>query len=110
MAKAPLEIVRERFGSKEKLVEAVRALMKPELATDNVNPSKGLEHVSNQRLLRLHDTLSAVKKDHGSRDKLIEAIATAGGFAKDADRKAKLATYPTPRLRDLHDVAKKRAS
>jgi hypothetical protein len=111
--KAPLLIVKERFGDKTKLVDAVKQLASDDLWLDRTNAdrggSRGIEHVSNAKLLRLHDTLSAVKEKFGSRGKLVEAILTLENRAKDPGLKARLETYPVPRLYDRFTILDKRA-
>jgi hypothetical protein len=109
MSKTPLALVKEKFGSKDKLVEAVEKLATKELWLDRVSEAKGLAHVSNAKLLRLHASLEDAKKRFGTRDKLIAAVAELEKRAKDEGYKARLAGYPLPRLIDLHDAAKKRA-
>ncbi len=109
----PLQTVKERFGSKDKLVEAVKELMSeelwlPRLSADRGGP-KGLKNVSNAKLLRLHDTLGKAKEQFGSRDKLIEAVLELGKRAKDTGYRRRLEAYPVPRLLDLLESAKKRA-
>ena len=108
MKTSPLQAVKERFGDKEKLVTAVKALATEELWLPIVNEVKGLERVSNAKLLRLHDTLSRVKKDFGSRGKLIESILTLGKRQKDAGLKGRLERMSTPELVDLHSSAHRR--
>lgn len=108
MKKSPLLIVRERFESKEKLVEAVRALATAELWIDRLGP-KGLEFVSNSKLLHLHDVLADVKSRFGSRAALVEAILVAEKRQKDGDYRASLEKLATPRLLDLHGAAARRA-
>jgi len=113
MKKAPLALVQERFGEKAKLVEAVRALATEELWLGRTSADrggdKGLEHVSNAKLIRLHDTLSQVKKDFGSRAKLIDAICELEKRSKDEGYKKRLGAWPVPRLYDSYKAAKKRA-
>ena len=109
MSKSPLAIVKERFGDKQKLVDAVKALATDDLFVDRVSP-KGLDRVSNAKLLRLHDLLESVKKDHGSRAGLIDAVAKAEGFEGNAEFKKALERHPTPRLVDRLASAQKRAS
>lgn len=109
MNKTPLALVKERFGSKEKLVEAVEKLATKDLWLARVSEAKGLKHVSNAKLLRLHDSLEDAKKRFGSRDKLVAAIAELEKRAKDEGFKTRLSGYPLPRLVDLHDAAAKRA-
>lgn len=98
MPKAPLALVKDRFGSKEALVAAVQKLATEDLWVDRVDADKGLDSVPNRKLLHLHDVLAGVKKDFGSRAKLIAAIVAGLGRTKDADYAARLARYPTPRL------------
>jgi len=109
MKKTPLSVMKERFESKEKLVEAVSKLATKDLWLDRVNDAKGLARVSNAKLLRLHDALSAVKKDFGSRAKLIEAILVLEHRTKDAGYKTRLEAHPLPRLLDEHAAASRRA-
>jgi hypothetical protein len=111
--KSPLAITKERFGDKSKLVEAVKAFATEELwlartASDR-GKDKGLEHVSNAKLLRLHDTFAAVKEKFGTRAKLVDAILEAENRVKDAGFKKRLEAYPVPRLFDLYKSAAKRA-
>jgi hypothetical protein len=109
MNKSPLSIVKERFQDKEGLVKAVKELATEELWTDRVDNDKGLDSVSNKKLLKLHTVLSAVKKDFGSRAKLIDAILTQEKRSKDDGYKARLARFSTPRLYDQYTAGKKRA-
>ena len=108
MKSSPLSLVKERFGDKQKLVAAVQKLATDGLFLDRVNESKGLARVSNAKLLRLHDCLTAVKKDFGSRDKLIGEILQLENRIKDEGFKSRLERYPTPRLVDAHSAAAKR--
>jgi len=110
MAKTPLSAVKDTFGSKEKLVEAVQKLATSALWIDRVNEAKGLARVSNAKLLRLHAALEDAKKRFGSRDKLIAAICELEKRGKDEGYKVHLSAYPLPRLLDLHDTAKKRGA
>jgi hypothetical protein len=110
MAKSPLQTVKDRFKDKAALVSAVQALMTDELWVDRLNDDKGLDSVSNKKLLHLHDVLSEVKKAHGTRAKLIDAVAKAQNRVKDADFKTSLEGLSTPRLLDLLKAATKRAS
>lgn len=109
MKKTPLSLVKERFESKEKLLSAVQQLQTQELWIDRVNGDKGLSRVSNAKLLRLHEALSTAKKEFGSRAKLIDAILELDKRGKDAGLKARLESYPVPRLLDLHRTATRRA-
>jgi hypothetical protein len=102
MKKSPIASTKERFESKEKLVQAVEKLATEDLWLNRVNETKGLARVSNQKLLRLHDVLSDAKTRFGSRQKLIAAIQELAKRSKDAGYAARLGGYPLPRLLDLH--------
>jgi hypothetical protein len=112
MKKSPLTIVKEKFGDKAKLVEAVKAFQTDELwlgrtAADR-GGDKGLSHVSNAKLLRLHTTFAAVKEKFGTRDKLIGAILDNEKRSKDEGYKKRLSAYPVPRLWDLYKTSERR--
>jgi hypothetical protein len=108
MSKSPLAQVKDRFTDKAGLVKAVKALATGDLFIDRVNADTGLEHISNAKLLHLHDTLTAVKKEHGSRAKLIDAILKAEK-RKDEGYKTRLEKLSTPRLYDQYRAAARRA-
>ena len=113
--KSPLAIVKEKFGDKSKLVEAVKAFGTEELwlgrtSADNAGgKGRGLGHVSNAKLVRLHAVFTEVKTKFGTRASLIEAILAAQKRGKDGDLKKKYETYPVPRLFDLYKSVAKQA-
>jgi hypothetical protein len=115
MSKSPLSIVKERFGddpkkAKEKLVEAVKKAAGKDLWLERVSEEKGLEHVSNKKLLHLEEVFAAVSKEVGSRDKLIEAIAKARGRVEDDAYKARLGEESTPALWDRYQAVQSRVA
>ena len=101
----PLSTVKDRFGSKEKLVEAIEKLG-TDLWIDRLSNTrggdKGLKHVSNAKLLRLHGIFEQVKEKFGSRDKLIDAVLEQRNSLKDGDYRKRLEAYPVPRLFDMY--------
>ncbi len=111
--KSPLAIVKEKFGDKDKLVEAVKAFMSDDLwvkrTAEDRGKDRGVEYVSNAKLLRLHDTFAAVKDKFGTRAKLILAVMELEKRSKDAGYQKRLETYPVPRLYDQYQVAKRAA-
>jgi len=107
MKKSPVAVVKERFQSKDKLVEAVQKLATGDLWLDRVSEAKGLAKVSNQKLLKLHDVLTDAQKRFGSRDKLISAILELKKRTKDAGFTARLKSFPLPQLLDLHQSAER---
>jgi hypothetical protein len=106
---SPAAVVKERFGDKEKLAAAVQSLATSELWLDRVSDDKGLARVSNTKLLRLHAVLTGAKERFGSRAKLVDAILTLENRSKDVGLKARLESYPLPRLLDTHKGAERRA-
>lgn len=107
MQKSPLAIVKERFGDKAGLIKAIQGLQNDDLWLDRVG-GKGLDCVSNRKLIHIHDVLSAVKDEFGTRAKLIDATAELAGRGKDGDYKQALTKQPLPHLFDLYRSAKKR--
>ena len=107
--KSPLSTVKEKFGDKAQLVAAVEKFTTDDLWVARENKDKGLAHVSNAKLLRLHATFTAVKEKFGTRDKLIDAICELEKRTKDEGYKTRLGAYPVPRLWDMYQSAAKRA-
>src|SRR5580700_6041937 len=104
--KSPLGKVKETFGDKAKLVEAVKAFTTEELwlartAADR-GKDRGLQHVSNAKLLRLYAVFTEVKEKFGTRAKLIDAILTLENRTKDAGLRKRLEKHPVPRLYDQY--------
>lgn len=110
----PLATVKDRFESKEKLVAAVEELATDDLWIARLNSDrggdKGLKHVSNAKLLRLHSILSEVKEQFGTRAKLIDAVLEAENRSKDTGYRSRLERYPVPRLYDQYKSSKRRAA
>lgn len=106
--KSPIALVKDKFGDKAKLVAAVEKFTKDDLWIAKTNQDKGLAHVSNAKLLRLHATFSTVKEKFGTRAKLIDAICDLEKRTKDDGFKKRLAAYPVPRLFDMWQSSEKR--
>ncbi len=107
-AKAPHAAVKETFGDKAKLVAALEKLTGADLWVSRTNKEKGLAHVSNAKLLRLHATFTEVKEKFGTREKLIDAIVQLENRGKDTGLRQKLSEWPVPRLFDAYKAATKR--
>jgi hypothetical protein len=99
-AKSPLTLVKEKFGDKAKLVESLEKLVGEDLWVARTNKDKGLAHVSNAKLMRLHAVFSEVKEKFGTREKLIEAILDLEKRGKDGGLRERLRAWPVPRLYD----------
>jgi hypothetical protein len=108
--KNPIHRMKEAFGEKKKLVEAVEKFTGEELWVGRTSEKKGLSHVSNAKLLRLHATFSTVKEKFGTRFKLIDSILDLEKRAKDEGYRNRLLAYPVPRLWDMYQSAEKRSA
>ena len=107
--KTPVQVVKDQFGDKAKLIEAVQKFTGDDLWVARTNKDKGLAHVSNTKLLRLHRIFSEVQKQFGTRAKLIDAILEIEKRSKDDGYKSALGKHPVPRLFDLYRSHAKRA-
>ncbi len=108
--KSPISSVKEKFGDKAKLVAELEKFTKDgDLWVSRTNANKGLAHVSNAKLLKLHRTFSEVKEKFGTRAKLIDAICELEKRAKDEGYKKRLGAFPVPRLYDMYKSAAKRS-
>jgi hypothetical protein len=109
--KNPIAAVKEKFENKAKLVAELEKLTKDgDLWVSRLNENKGLAHVSNAKLLKLHATFAAVKAKFGTRAKLIDAICEVEKRVKDEGYKTRLNAFPVPRLWDLYRATSKRAA
>lgn len=109
MAQSPLAALKAKFETKEKLVAELEKFTKSDdLWVGRLNDKKGLAHVSNAKLLRLHATFTAVKEKFGTRAKLIDAIVELEKRTKDEGFRTRLGNFPVPRLWDMYQSASKR--
>ena len=108
--KTPISLVKDKFGDKSKLVEAIEKFTGDDLWVARTNANKGLAHVSNAKLLRLHATFTVVKEKFGTRAKLIDAICELEKRTKDDGFKKRITAYPVPRLWDMYRSADKRVN
>jgi hypothetical protein len=107
-AGGPFARMKALYGSKDKLVEKIAGT----LATDGEDEGAlkdRLLKASNAQLLKLANVAEQVKKQYGSRDKLVDALTKALSRAKDQPYVAKLATFSLPRLYELARAAERRA-
>ena len=107
--KTPLARVKEQFKDKAALVAAVEKLTGTDLWVARTNKDKGLAHVSNAKLLRLHAIFTTVKEKFGTRDKLVSAVLELEKRSKDTGMQHKLSEWPVPRLWDAYRSATKRS-
>ena len=103
--KSPLELVNEKFGGKDKLVDKLVGLLESDEPKEELR--KRLLAVANKKLLRLHKVASTVKETYGSRDKLVDVAIAAR--SKDKDYRARLEAHSTSRLVDIARVSERRS-
>ena len=105
MKKPPLSLVKEQFGTKEQLVDALTALPEGVLARGSGDDDKDafrtrLLTAANSKLLRLHQVGRAVADRWGSKDKLVDALLTMQRRNKDENYRTKLGTLSLGKLYD----------
>ncbi len=111
MQKTPLQEVNERFGSKQDLIKQLQTMFdKGKLFEDRLNPDKGLDHVSNAKLLKLHKVATEVTDRFTTRDNLIGDLLKMMKREKDEGLKERFENWGLPRLLEYYEsVAKKQA-
>jgi hypothetical protein len=102
-----MQAMKKIYDSKDKLVSSIVSAVKHE-GESNDEAITRLKVLSNKKLLRLSNVAKEVA-DRGGKDKVVAAIGTAMGRAKDSDYLAKLGSYSSGRLMDMLRVAEKRA-
>ncbi|MBN1653397.1 MAG: hypothetical protein JXA30_06430 [Deltaproteobacteria bacterium] len=107
MKESPFQTVKEKFKDKQSLIKAVKALTSEELWVDGIS-QKGLDRVSNRKLLRLLEILTELKSKFGSRGKLIDQLLTNQNRLKDRDYRSRLERFSTPQLWDIYRTQIKR--
>lgn len=104
MKKSPLSRVKEEFGTKDKLVEALIALPASVLergdGEDKDVFEKRLRAAANTKLLRLHQMGQTISKRWGSKEGLVDALLTLQKRGKDKDYRTKLSAMPIGKLYD----------
>ena len=110
---SPLQIVKEKHGSKDKLVDTVVGLLEAQEDESKEEFTVRLKRVPNAKLLHLLQVGEAAKAA-GGRDKLVAAIADLNGKSKDKDFIAALAGNSPSSLLDqkvsLEQAAKAKKS
>jgi len=106
--KAPMEVVKDRFGSKDKLVSAVMDLVERG-KEDKAEFEARLIKASNAKLLHLHDVLTEIKEKYGTPAKLVDAALKQLNRLKDEDyKKGLLNRSPAQLLAFAKSVARKK--
>jgi hypothetical protein len=107
--KNPLQQVKDLFGSKDKLVEELVAMIKKPSQGTKEEFKQKLGAQSNKKLLTLHQREKALTDRFGSREKLIDAILKARMGKKnleDKDYRKRLDRLSTGQLLNIVGRAK----
>jgi len=102
--KSPLQVVKEKFQSKEKLVDALLGSMEKTGGSSKEELRKKLLAQSNRKLLVLHQREELIGKHFGSRAKMIDALMekNKGKSGKeDKDYRRRLERLSSGQLLDL---------
>ncbi len=102
---SPLQIIKNRFGSKEALVDKVMPLLDRNADETDAGFRDRLLRVSNNKLLRLLEQEETVRRDFGTRAVLADKLTllSTGGLM-DADLRARLGKQSTGRLLGRYSV------
>lgn len=101
MAKAsPLQIVKDRFGDKAKLIEKLAALVETQGGESADEHKRRLRNVSNAKLLHLL-ALGEKAKELGGREAIVKKILELKNQPKDHEYGDKLKKLPLGKLVDL---------
>jgi hypothetical protein len=106
--KSPLQVVKERFGSKAELARKLGELLEPREGEETEGLVARLERAANKKLLHLLRVGERVR-ELGGREALAARVAALRGQAKDRDFVARVRRYTPGRLVDLHDSLVRRA-
>ena len=100
----PLHTVKDKFGSKEALVDKLVPLLDRREDESDAEFKERLLRVSNRKLLRLLDRVESVRDRFGSRDKLVDSIIELKGVkGQNADdQRRSLTGQGTGRLLSAH--------
>lgn len=101
MAKSPLQIVKEKYGSKDKLIEAAAKVLEPAQGEESGEFKQRLKYVSNAKLLHLVDVADRVAK-LGGKSALAQSVADLRKQGKDKDFVRKLGESSMSALVDMH--------
>lgn len=123
MQASPLQQIIERFGdkdetnksevrkeAKEALIKSVRNFIKKGDLLEEEFSEKGIERVSNRKLLKLLDLAEHVQDEFGSRSSLIDKLLEFESKVKDSGYREHLEKLSLPALYSRHEVARKRSS
>ena len=106
--KTPLQIVKDQFGSKDKLIDAVAAIVQRDEGETEGEHKKRLKLVSNAKLLHLLGVAEQAKT-LGGREGMIEKVLAIKGQPKDHEYRDRLKRMALGRLVDLTQSLSRKA-
>ena len=120
MRASPLQQVYDRFGgderspearqaAKQALVKSVQAFVKKGDLLEDEFSDKGIDRVSNAKLLKILDLAEAVQSEFGSRAALVDKVLEIEGRAKDAGYREHLDGKSLSALFSRYEVSLKRS-
>ena len=112
MKKSPLAQVKEQFGSKEKLVDALLGLPESILTRGEEDKDEyrtRLLAAANRKLLRLFQVGSSVEKRFGGKEQLVDGLLKLAQRAKDTDYRGKLLSLSLGKLSDMYQSQEQRS-
>ena len=122
MKASPLEQIMKRFGdtkdsdragarknAKAAGIKAVRDFVKKGDLLDDDFSDKGLERISNKKLVKLLEIAGTVQDEFGSRAALIDKVLEIEKRQKDSDYREHLEGYRLPALYSYYGAARNRA-
>ena len=121
MRASPLQKIFDRYGdksertaevrkeAKQALIKAVQDLVKKGELLDDGFSDKGIERVSNRKLLKLLEIAEKVQAELGSRAALVDKALELDGRAKDAGFRERLEKLRLPALYGHYKGALRRA-
>jgi hypothetical protein len=98
--KSPLQIVKDKYGSKEELINKLTGLIEAGEDESEDDLKARLKHVANAKLLHLVEVGEKVK-ELGGREKLVAKVAELKGKTKDKDYAKRLGSYSLSKLLDM---------
>jgi hypothetical protein len=101
MSKSPLQIVNEKYGSKEKLVEELAGLVEKQADEEKADVVKRLGGVSNAKLLRLRERMNRFAEFRSQKSALIEMVVGNAKRDKDPGFKARVGQHTVGALLDI---------
>ena len=100
--KTPMQIVNEKFGSRDDLVKKILSLVGEKSGGDM---HSSLNATTNSKLLKLHSTANLINKKFGSRKKMIDSIVKIDFKDRKPEPEyvERLDSYPIKKLYFLHE-------